>query len=317
MRTMWAVLVVSGMLGAAPARGQWVVGPASGTFITAGSGAFLVPGRRPGFAVFGRATIIGPAYPAGFYGYTYAGPWTIPPPPPVIVVPPPIVVIVQPPVVPVVAADAPRVPDPARYLVIRPDPKPAPAPRPAPLPPPAPRVEKKGKAVELGIAPGPLPLARDPAVAPRAEADRQIESGRDSFAKEQFGRAVERFRQATALIPDDAIAWLMMAQAQFAIGKYDEAAASIAAGVKRQPDLPLADFKPRAMYRAIPFAFDMHLFDLRNALAAGPDDPRLLFLLGVQLWFDGRRDEAKPLFEKAAMLAIDPAPAQAFLKFAR
>ena len=53
---------------------------------------------------------------------------------------------------------------------------------------------------------------------------------------------------------------------------------------------------------------------MRFRWSADPDNPQLLFLLGVQLWFDGNRDEARPLFAKAARLATDPATAEAFGK---
>jgi hypothetical protein len=266
------------------------------------------------FSAVGRSALVGYGpFPGGFYGYTYGGPWLLGPP--VIVVAQP-VIVVQPIVVPAVAGPPP--PDTNRFMVIRPDrPKQAPARPPAPPPPVLPppiRAEKKPKEVDLGIVPGPLPLARDPAANPRLEAERQIQIGREAFTREEFGRALERFRQATLLFPDEAAAWFLLGQAQFAVGKYDEATASMVAGLKRQPDWPLSAFRSRSLYRAIPFLFDVHLQDLRLALAADPVDPRLLFLLAVELWFDGRRDEAKPLFEKVVLLATDPTPAREFLK---
>jgi hypothetical protein len=46
---------------------------------------------------------------------------------------------------------------------------------------------------------------------------------------------------------------------------------------------------------------------------AFPDDANLVFLLGHQLWFDGKREEARNQFRKAAALAKGLTPAEAFL----
>ena len=47
-----------------------------------------------------------------------------------------------------------------------------------------------------------------------------------------------------------------------------------------------------------------HLQALEDALGRQPDDPALLFLFAYELWFDGRRDEARQLFERTAV--FDP-----------
>jgi cytochrome c-type biogenesis protein CcmH/NrfG len=199
--------------------------------------------------------------------------------------------------------------DPGRFTIVRPDKKAPPA--------PPPRVEDKPAAnkpaeVDLGVAPGNLPLARAAAANPRVEADRQLEAGRAHFAQGEFSVALDDFRRAIARQPDDAVAWFLLAQAQFAIGKFDDAVVSINAGMKRNPDWPQSRFQSRVIYGNNQVAFDVQ--NLRNSLATDPNDPCLLFLLGVELWFDGKRDEAIPLFAKAVHLAKDPAPAQAFLQ---
>jgi tetratricopeptide (TPR) repeat protein len=205
------------------------------------------------------------------------------------------------------------VPDPGRFNIIRPDKQAAPpaAPPPAAQKKPA---DKKAPDVNLGVEPGNFPLARAAAANPQVEADRQVEAGHDAFLKGEFGLAIEHFRHATARLPDEAVNWFLLAQVQFAIGKYDDAVASINAGMKRDPEWPQSRFQSREIYGNNHAAFDVHLQNLRNSLAADPNDPCLLFLLGVELWFDGKRDEARALLERAAQLAKDPAPAQAFLK---
>jgi hypothetical protein len=240
------------------------------------------------------------------------GAWFVPPtffgPPGVSIVFQPIFVP-QPVIVPVRAeelADLSKVPDLDRFKIIRPD-------RPMdPAVPPA-RVEKKPKEVDLGIKPAELPLAAPRAANPSIEAERQIDLGKGAFSEGQYGRAVEHFRRATVIAPDESAAYFLLAQARFAIGKYDEAVTSIADGLKRQPDWPASRFSSRDLYRANPAIYDAHLLNLRTALEANSDDPRLMFLLGVQLWFDGQRDAVKPLFARSVKLAKDPSPVEAFI----
>ena len=228
----------------------------------------------------------------------------------------PIIVITQPFIFPIGAEavnDEPRIDDPDRFIVVRPD-KPKNVVRNKlddPLPPA--RVQKKAKEVDLGIKPGELPLAAVDGKG-RLEMALRINEGRAAFGEGQYGLALERFRRACASADEASTPYFLLAQAQFATGKFDDSIASIIEGMKREPGWPLSPYQSRGLYRGNPAAYDAHLQNLRDALAAHPDDPRLLFLLGVQLWFDGQRDAAKPLFERAVKLATDPASVLAFLK---
>ena len=73
-------------------------------------------------------------------------------------------------------------------------------------------------------------------------------------------------------------------------------------------------FRPLELYGATVADYPDHLRRLEEALARQPDDPVLLFLYAYELWFDGRKDEARPLFEKAAALMPDRSAADLFLK---
>jgi hypothetical protein len=328
MRRLTIGAALAALLLPGPTGAQVFVGPAGGGFVTGGGFGLGFPSRRFNVGVaFGRTTVyqyglVGPPLLGGFYGPPF-GPFLAPPVPIVVV---PRVIVVPPPALlpPALPAreepervEAPRPIDPARFIVIRPDKpnenKPARG-KPVKALPPA-RVEKKPPApapAELAVKPGGLPLAM-PKADRLAEVDRQADIGRAAFDRSLYGVALESFRRAADLAPDAAMLRFLVAQAQFAAGKYDAAAASIVAGMKLRPDWPASPFRSRDLYRLTPAAFDAHLKELRDALAASPDDPRLLFLLGVQLWFDDRHDEARPLFDKAARLARDPAPAEAFL----
>lgn len=151
----------------------------------------------------------------------------------------------------------------------------------------------------------------------RADADRLAESGSKAFSKGQYGRALEQFRRAAEITPNEPSAHYLVSQAYFALGKYREAVAAIAAGVKLRDDWADARFKSRDLYWRTPEVFDEHLRTLRQAVADFPQDAMLLFLLGHQLWFDGKHDEARELFLNARALGKDQTPANAFRVDAR
>jgi hypothetical protein len=326
MHRRWIGVALLALLGAESARAQFVAGRVGGAY-TAGSslslgyqGKRFVVGVSFGPTSIYRYRLIGPPFMGGLYGCAGPGPLFAPSfaTSPLIVIQQPIIVrqpvIVVPP--PPELTGEPRVPDPDRFIVIKPN-KPNDlarnkAPNPV-LAPPA-KVAAKPKAVDLGIVPAELPLAPARAANPRAEAERQIELGQSAFAKGEYGRSIECFRRAVTVMPDGAPAWFLLSQAQFAVGKFDDAVASIVDGLKVQPDWPASRFQSRELYGNNAGAYAAHLDNLRAALAANPDDPRLQFLLGVHLWFDGQKVAARPLFEQAAKLAKDPKPIERFWK---
>ncbi|HKB02804.1 MAG TPA: tetratricopeptide repeat protein [Gemmataceae bacterium] len=133
----------------------------------------------------------------------------------------------------------------------------------------------------------------------RADADRIVEAGRRAFADGQYGRALELFRKAAEITPNEPSAYYLISQVCFALGKYRDAVVAIGAGVALRSDWSEARFNSRDLYGKTPAAFDEHLEALRRAATVFPDDPTLAFLLGHQLWFDGKHEEAKPFLLKA------------------
>jgi hypothetical protein len=162
-----------------------------------------------------------------------------------------------------------------------------------PLPPPPPR-------------PPELPMPPAPFDNPRDEYARLVGLGRTAFATMQYGRAAGRFRQAIALVANEPLAHLLLAQAHFASGKYHDAHDAILAGLALQPDYPGSRFRPRELYGANADDFLTHLQRLTDARQRHPDDPVLLFLSAHQLWFDGRKDEARPLFRRLLAAGAGP-----------
>lgn len=299
----WRAIAIAAVVAStSSASAQYVPGPGMpGT-----NGTRIVAGLQPKRGAFGQITYVATiqAQRSGilpFYGQLPPL-WFPPQYIPVPVVPPqqpPVIIqnIVQAPATPPAANRGPAIPNEFD-----------------PAPP-------KGKA---GIArgPAPAPMVQPPAAAVaapaarvpnRADADRAVDAGRKAFADGQYGRAGELFARAAAISPDDAAARFLMSQAYFAVGKYREAVAAIATGVQVAPDWAAKRFQVKDLYWKAPNLYADHIKALRDSLTAFPDDPLLHFLLGHQLWFEGKKDEAVALFQKAQTLGKDQSPAAVFL----
>jgi hypothetical protein len=196
-------------------------------------------------------------------------------------------------------APAPAQPAPPPPQPVQPPVKPLPAPAQPPLAEPP----------ELPMPPAPL---NDP----DAEYNRLLGLGREAFANLEYGRAADRFRQAAVLAPKQGLPLFLLAQTLFAQGKYPDAVDAIDAGMILQPDWPNAPFQPLELYGAHPADYTDQLKALQDALNGQPGDPNLLFLDAYALWFDGRKDDAQPLFEKALPGAVDPGMVLRFLRAA-
>jgi tetratricopeptide (TPR) repeat protein len=195
----------------------------------------------------------------------------------------------------------------------------APAPRPE-EPPPKPKQEELPPRPEEPKPKPPvrhvqeLPLPPEPDPNPNNEAGRQIALGRAAFAAGEYGRAAHHFRLAAVTDPMTPIGHFLLAQALFALGKYEEAVATIHAGLRLQPDWPQRRFRPLELYGDNVADYPEHLARLEEAATRQPDDPVLLFLYAYQLWFDGRQDEALPVFQRAARVLPDKGDVERFLE---
>jgi hypothetical protein len=152
---------------------------------------------------------------------------------------------------------------------------------------------------------------------PRApQALQQIELGKLAFSdiRREYARAERRFALAVEADPKVALSHFYLAQAQFAQGKYREAVASIHAGLRLRPDWPTGRFRARELYGPNVEDFTDQLQLLQEMAVRHPKDPVLLFLYAYQLWFDGRQDDAKALFQRALPLVAEPRFIQMFLQ---
>lgn len=205
------------------------------------------------------------------------------------------------------AGVAPDAGAPPPELLKPPPPKKDDAPKPPPkkdVPPEKPKDKPKPK-------PKPGPPAPAP---PLPENERLIEKGREAFAVMEYGRAAQRFRQSIAAAPKQPLAHFLLGQALLALGKYDEAVEAITDGMALRPDWPASGFRPLALYGENVAEYPAHLRRLEATLERHPKDPDLLFLYAYQLWFDGRREEARLLFERALPGAAAPEVIDRFLR---
>jgi Tetratricopeptide repeat len=157
------------------------------------------------------------------------------------------------------------------------------------------------------------PAPPAPAEAAPAPVD-PLSRAKRAFAAREYGRAERQFQQLTQKDPETPLGYFLLAQAQFALDKYEEAVQSIQTGLRLQPDWPKADFHPAPLYGEHRDDFKEQLEHLRIVLESKPADPALLFLYAYQLWFAGCREEAKPIFQRAAEAGSDKNWIELFLQ---
>jgi hypothetical protein len=188
--------------------------------------------------------------------------------------------------------------------------------------PPAPPQNNQPPAVNPPAANNPppkqAPLALPPDdFKPKADMQRLVRIGNDYFADGKYAQALSQYERAVSAAPLEPLAYFHEAQADLALAKYGQAVIAIQRGLRLHPHWHTADFQPRALYRDRDGEFQQHLANLAEVTGKNPNDESLLFLLGYELWFDGKRDEAVVLLRKAATLAVDPTVINRFLEVAK
>jgi hypothetical protein len=132
-----------------------------------------------------------------------------------------------------------------------------------------------------------------------------LSRGRQAFAAQEYGRAERLFQQAIKNDPQSSLGHFLLAQAQFALDKYQEAANSIVAGLRLQADWPKSKFQPEDLYGDHRMDFQEQLDHLKELLDQKPADPVLLNLYAYELWFTGHAEDAKTYFHRAAQISTD------------
>lgn len=194
---------------------------------------------------------------------------------------------------------------------------PYPLPYVAPVSTPAPLVRPELPRPEAPPAEGKAPdrpqVPQDDLEA-RAKMEAELRAGTADFNLGDFARALKHYEAAHHHLPLDPLPLFHQGQAHLALGNYQRAIVVIQRGLKWKPDWANSEFRPRALYGHRTAAYDRHLGQLAELIEKNPNDPGLLFLLGYQLWFDGKQDQARPLLRRAAALAIDSDHLKSFLK---
>ena len=130
-----------------------------------------------------------------------------------------------------------------------------------------------------------------------------VDLGDAHFANKKYAEAVQRYREALRLDAHLPEAHLHMGFALVGLGKYAEAAQAFKQGLRLDPNWPASGFRLSVLYGPQEAERLAHRNALAGAVAAKPNDPDLLFLLGLLFYFDDLREQARRCFLEASRLA--------------
>lgn len=162
--------------------------------------------------------------------------------------------------------------------------------------------------------PAPRPAVRPANAAAMARARQFVVFGDERFREQQFSLAYQRYKKAAQAAPDLAEAHFRQGLTQIALGHYPSAAAAIKRGLAFQPRWADSDFRLDQLYGDNRLAKTNHVERLAGAAANDADNADLIFLVGIELHFDGQADRARPFFERAADLGEDAGLLKGFLQ---
>ena len=151
---------------------------------------------------------------------------------------------------------------------------------------------------EVAAAPVDESVAAD-APLPQTQADICFANAVNAFEEGLYGEAVEQFRQAILMSPDDEVLPFTYSQALFANGDYALAAYVLREAMAKIPaETPVAYF-PRGLYKEDQILLDQ-IASLQNAIAIEPYCTDYQLLLGYQYLGLGQWDDAVIALEQAA-----------------
>ncbi len=126
--------------------------------------------------------------------------------------------------------------------------------------------------------------------------------GDENFHSRRYSEANQRYRKAIAAAPALAEGYFRAGFALVALAHNDAAAQFFKRGLLVDPNWPQSRFLIDDLYCAGQSDKAAHLESLAKAATEDPGNSDLLFLVGVQLHFDGQKDRAKTFFERAEQL---------------
>jgi tetratricopeptide (TPR) repeat protein len=186
---------------------------------------------------------------------------------------------------------------------------------PAPAPP-APRAQPRPKPGG-GAANGAKPVKRRDHVsnaAAVARAKEFLKFGDEHFRAQEFSDAYQRYKKAAGAAPDLPDAYFRQGFSLLALGSYPSACKAFVRGLKLEPHWAKSKFRLDDLYGANRLAKSNQLERLAEAAGNEPENHKLMFLLGIELFFDGQGQRARKFFERAADLGEDTSHLAGFLR---
>lgn len=138
--------------------------------------------------------------------------------------------------------------------------------------------------------------------ASRARAHQFVRFGDEHFRKQKYNDALERYKDASRSAPDLADPYFRQALAWSAMKKYDQAARAIRHGLSLNAGWAGSGFELSQVYGDNRLAKAAHWETLAQAATLDPQNADLLFLLAVELYFDGQQARSRPFFQRAKSL---------------
>jgi len=126
--------------------------------------------------------------------------------------------------------------------------------------------------------------------------------GDEAFAKQDYQRAYDRYKQATLTAKDNGSAQIRMGYTLVAIGQYSRAIEYFKRGLFVDPALAITGPAPSELYGDNNLAWASHLSKVTEWVREDIRDYERVFLLGTLLFFDGDT-RARELLEKAYQLS--------------
>jgi tetratricopeptide (TPR) repeat protein len=148
----------------------------------------------------------------------------------------------------------------------------------------------------------------------RDRAMRFVEFGDVQFESRQLAAAYERYQKATEAAPDLAEAYFRQGHTLVEMRRYEQAARVFRRGLDVQPDWPTSKFRLEKMYGNNRVASEAMLVTVTTRAAELPADVDLQFVAGVQHFFDGQFEKARPYFEGARRRGEPARYVEGFLK---
>jgi len=140
-----------------------------------------------------------------------------------------------------------------------------------------------------------------------------LKSGAFAFRRGNYGLAEVEYREAMNRGCTDARSRLGLALAEFALGRYEEAARVVQSDLIASPSLNRSSLSVRSAYRR-QTDFDAHLRGLSQALADQPDNLDYLLLAGFMQYFSGDKSGGLVNLERYASSANADARIVSFVR---